>query len=81
MLIAMVAENLNVGRVIRAARAARNNMIILKVERATASATAIIVFDEYGLPEVELGFRGLWHVGVSSVGERSIGACLRCRQA
>ena len=73
VLIAVMAQNLNVGRVIRSAFAARHDVIVFEIERAAAATAAFVIVGEDGLPEVELSFRRFRHVGDSLVGEGSIG--------
>ena len=81
VLIAVMAENLNVGNMICATFATGYNVIIFQIERATAPTAAFIVLHLDGLPEVLLSLRDLGHLGDSLVGERSIGGDLGARQA
>lgn len=62
VLIAMVAQDLNIGHVVRSSHATRNDVVIFQIERAAASATAIIVCFHRRLPEVGLGLCDLGHV-------------------
>ena len=61
VLVAVMAQNLNVRYMIGTALATGHNVIIFQIERATASTAAVIVFDHCGLPEVFLGLGDLRH--------------------
>ena len=58
----MAAKDLNVGNMIGATFAARNNVIIFQIERATASSAACVVFYHCGHVKKLLGLSDLGHV-------------------